>query len=48
VPAPLSCKFNDVVAIDIAYFEKQPFLKVIDIFSRFAVAVAFLTRTHGP
>jgi hypothetical protein len=40
VSAPLSCKFNDVVAIDIAYFEKQPFLKVIDVFSRFAVAVA--------
>ena len=31
VCSPLSTTFNDTVAIDVAYFEQQPFLKIIDL-----------------
>jgi hypothetical protein len=46
VCAPLSSDFNDLVSIDIAYFEGHPFLKVIDVFSRYAVAVPLPDKTQ--
>jgi hypothetical protein len=45
VCSSLSSNFNDVVAIDVAYFEQKPFLKIIDLFSRFGVCVMIPDKT---
>lgn len=39
VSSPLSSDFNEVVSIDIGYFEQRPYLKIICTFSRFGMAV---------
>ncbi len=40
-----SSDFNDVVAIDISFFEGRVFLKIIDLMSRYGVTVVIPDKT---